>query len=160
MSTRSGRSSIWSPPLPSAWPEVTSRITSCDPCVNGFEALCDCGCRKPLDALMRASTKTEAQASIVQQSGHGFGELVFVAGGHEKPVFPVHDHVDYPAGCRCDHRAATGHRLQHGRRTGIETNRWKHGTKATAECCHNVIVWPLSAYLSTVGKARRRVPHA
>ena len=175
MSTRSGRSSVWSPRLPNALPEVTSRImirqrlvrrrspggfwrrpriARSDPRVNGFEALHDGGCREPPDAFLRTSSKADAQVSIIQQPGHGFGELVFIAGGHKKSVFPIHDHVDYSAGCRCDHRTATGHGLQYGRRTGIKANRWKHRKKATAKRGHDVLVWPLSAHLSAVGKVR------
>ncbi len=66
----------------------------------------------------------------------------------------MHNHIDYSASCSRDHRTTTGHRLQYGSRTGIKTNRRKHSKKATAKRGQNVIVWPLSAHLSTVGKVR------
>src|SRR5262245_21206522 len=140
MSTRSGRSIVWPSPLPNALPEVTSRviiaqplgrrlspgrlrrrprISRRDPRVNGFEALHDRGRREPLDAFLRTSSKADAQLIIIHQSGHGFGELVFIARWHKKSVFPIHDHIDYSASSSCDHRTTTGHPLQYGSRTGI-----------------------------------------
>src|SRR5215470_9865258 len=181
MSMRSGRSGGWSLRSPNALPEVTSRSTICqrfvrrrspggfwrspgisrsDPRVNGFEALHDCRSGEPLDAFPRTGSKAGAQVSIIQQPGHGFGELVFIAGRHKKPVLPIHDHIDYSASCGRYHRTATGHRLHYGRRTGIKANRWEHSKKATTKCGHNVIVRPLSAHISPVGKVRRRVWHA
>ena len=176
MSTRSGRSSVCLrlPTLagsyvtyhdPSAsrpstlawWFWRCPRISRSDPRVNGFEALHDGGCREPPDAFRRTSSEADAQVSIIQQPGHGFGELVFIAGGHKKSVFPIHDHVDYSAGCRCDHRTAAGHGLQYGRRTGIKANRRKHRKKATAKRGHDVLVWPLSAHLGALGKVCRCV---
>jgi hypothetical protein len=131
-----------------------------DLCVDGFEALSDRGCSEPLGAFSGTSGQADAQVRVIQQAGHGFGEPGFIAGGDKKAVFPVHDHIDYSASCGCDHRTTTGHRLEDGRRAGIKADRWKYGKKAAAKRGHNMIVWPLCAHLSTVGKVRRRIGHA
>ena len=136
------------------------RISRGDPRVDVFEALDDCGCCEPLDVFPRAGRKAAAQVGISQQPGHGLGELVFIAGGDKKSVFPVRDHVDYSASCGCDHRTAAGHRLQHGCRACVKANRWKHGKKATAKRGHDVIMRPLTVHFGAVGEVRRRVRRA
>src|SRR5580704_11522882 len=39
---------------------IHPRVGRRDPCVNGFEALCDCGCCEPLDAFLRTGSKAGA----------------------------------------------------------------------------------------------------